>query len=68
MANIAIFDLRLTGSELFSDDESYMRELSDGDFEFSKINGGTSGLCIASACVALITFGIGYYSGKHGCL
>ncbi|URD48501.1 hypothetical protein [Chroococcidiopsis sp. CCNUC1] len=42
MATINISDLRPTGSELFSDSETYMNEL--GDNELDDINGGTGGL------------------------
>lgn len=47
MANINISDLRPTGSELFSDSESYMSEL--GDNELDIINGGaiTTPVCIS---------------------
>ena len=40
MSTIKISDLHPTGSELFSDSESYMTELSDGNLEI--INGGVS--------------------------
>ena len=39
MATIKISDLRSTGSELFSDSESYINDL--GDSELDIINGGT---------------------------
>jgi hypothetical protein len=42
MPNIKISDLHSTGSELFSDSESYMNELSDlSDVELDVINGGS---------------------------
>ncbi len=44
MATINISDLLPTGSELFSDSESYMSEL--GDSELDIINGGSSPACI----------------------
>ncbi len=43
MPNIKISDLHSTGSELFSDSESYMNEL--GDSEFNTINGGSGWPC-----------------------
>ncbi|BAZ12490.1 hypothetical protein NIES4071_43210 [Calothrix sp. NIES-4071] len=47
MATINISDLRPTGSELFSDSEGYMSELSDN--ELISVNGGilTSPVCAA---------------------
>jgi bacteriocin-like protein len=47
MATINISDLRPTGSDLFSDSESYMSEL--GDNELASVNGGilTSPVCAA---------------------
>lgn len=46
MAKIKISDLNPTGSKLFSDSESYMNELGDGELEM--INGGTGVLLRAS--------------------
>jgi len=50
MANIAISDLRPTGSDLFFDSESYMKDLSDGELD---IQGGVTpalvGYAIASS-------------------
>lgn len=43
MATINISDLRPTGSDLFSDSESYMKEL--GDSEIHTIHGGSSPFC-----------------------
>jgi len=40
MSNISISDLPSTGSDLFSDSESYMSELDDS--ELNIINGGLS--------------------------
>ena len=40
MPTITISDLRPVGSELFADDESYMRDLADN--EFGSIQGGFS--------------------------
>lgn len=56
MATINICDLRSTGSELFSDSESYMNEL--GDSEVHTIHGGFSSpgcavLTIVSLSVAI---------------
>lgn len=46
MANIAISDLRPTGSDLFFDSESYMKDLSDGELN---IQGGiTPALFVAA--------------------
>ena len=47
MATINISDLRPTGSDLFSDSESYMSEL--GDNELGSVKGGilTSPVCAA---------------------
>lgn len=54
MATINISDLHPTGSELFSDSESYMSEL--GDNEFASVNGGilTSPVCAVVVSRALI--------------
>jgi hypothetical protein len=45
MANIEISDLQPAGSELFSDSESYLNEMSIG--ELVGIQGGSSNLCWA---------------------
>jgi hypothetical protein len=58
MANILIYDLRPTGSDLFDSSESYLQEISD--FELSETNGGISPL-VAFA----IGFGIGYVIGRY---
>ena len=52
MSTISISDLRPTGSDLFSDSESYMSEL--GDNELVKVNGGST----------LICFRIGYAAAR----
>jgi amino acid permease len=52
---IQINNLRANGADLFDDSESYMRELSDGDFELSGVNGGTSPICSAVATVGIAT-------------
>lgn len=46
MSNVKISDLHPAGSELFSDSESYINELSEG--ELNSINGGftTSPVCL----------------------
>jgi bacteriocin-like protein len=54
MATINISDLRPTGSELFSDSESYMNELSDSELE--TINGGLLPALLWSAGVAVARF------------
>lgn len=53
MSTIKISDLCPTGSELFSDSESYMSEL--GDSELNIINGGafTTPACAAAVLWAL---------------
>lgn len=56
MATIKISDLRPAGTQLFSDSESYMSELSDG--EFDSINGGIAPLLIISA------FRVGYAAAR----
>lgn len=50
MPTITISDLRPVGSELFADDESYMRDLADN--EFGSIQGGFSFAAIAAAISA----------------
>lgn len=45
MATINISDLNPVGLELFSESESYMNEISEG--EFTGIQGGSSNLCWA---------------------
>lgn len=52
MANIKISDLHSTGSDLFSDSESYMNEL--GDSQLDIINGGSTPI-IASVLVTAIS-------------
>jgi len=46
MGNIKISDLCSTGSELFSDSESYMSELNDSAID--SISGGTTPICAIS--------------------
>lgn len=46
MSTINIYDLRPTGTEFFSDSESYMSELGDNEFEM--INGGATPTIIVS--------------------
>ncbi|MEH1944190.1 MAG: hypothetical protein V7L01_28795 [Nostoc sp.] len=50
MATINIYDLRPTGSELFSDSEGYMDDL--GDSEFESIYGGLTPALVWSAATA----------------
>lgn len=50
MASIKISDLHPAGSELFSDSESYMNEVSEGELD---IQGGISPLIAAAALGAL---------------
>lgn len=54
MAKITIFDLRPTGSDFFSDSESYMNEMTEG--ELNSISGGDL-ICtsapVSSLCCAL---------------
>lgn len=49
MANIAISDLHPTGYDLFSDSESYMKDLSDGELD---IQGGVTPVLIGYAIVS----------------
>jgi hypothetical protein len=58
MATINISDLRPTGSDLFSDSESYMNEL--GDSEVHTIHGGSSLDCFAVSVVTRVV-----QSGLH---
>jgi hypothetical protein len=51
MATINISDLRLTGSDLFSDSESYMNELSEG--EFSGVLGGNCAFSDVTAAASV---------------
>lgn len=53
MATINISDLRPTGSELFSDSESYMNELNEN--ERANINGGaiSTPVCAIALSVAI---------------
>jgi hypothetical protein len=53
MASITISDLHASGSELFSDSESYMNELGDGELQI--INGGISTPLCASIAVTIIS-------------
>ncbi|MCU0532337.1 MAG: hypothetical protein MUD14_00295 [Hydrococcus sp. Prado102] len=46
MANIAISDLRPSGFQLISDNESYLRELSD--IEFTTTQGGSTLPCFVA--------------------
>ncbi|MBN4005258.1 hypothetical protein [Nostoc sp. LPT] len=58
MATINISDLRLTGSELFSDSEGYMDDLVDS--EIGAIKGGLLGLIVVGTIVlATLYFGAG---------
>lgn len=62
MATINISDLYSTGSELFSDSESYMNELKNE--ELLSINGGTSTLLCSSATCVIISV-VSYYTYKR---
>jgi len=44
MANITISDLRPAGADLFSDSESYLDDLSEG--QISSTHGGSSPFCV----------------------
>jgi hypothetical protein len=50
MENIAISELRSTGSELLVDSESFLDELSENELTFTK--GASSGACIATVTIA----------------
>ncbi|WP_019501947.1 hypothetical protein [Pseudanabaena sp. PCC 6802] len=56
MANIAISDLKLAGFDLFSDSESYMRDLSDTELN---AQGGITPVLAASSepCGMAVAFG-----------
>ena len=51
MANIAIYELRPAGSDLFSDSESYLQELTDTELDANK--GGIS-LFLAGVAVGIV--------------
>jgi hypothetical protein len=40
MSQIKISDLKFSGSTLFSDEESYMYDLDNGDLEIGGVHGG----------------------------
>lgn len=49
---IAISHLNLTGSDLFTDSETYLRELTDSEMTLSK--GGSSGVCATFVATAIV--------------
>lgn len=53
MANITISDLRPAGADLFSDSESYLDDLSEG--QISSTHGGSSLFCSGIIISLLIT-------------
>ena len=53
MASIKISELRPAGSELFSDSESYISELSEGELD---IQGGFMPLLITATVVAITLY------------
>ena len=57
MANIAIRDLQPAGADLFSDSESYMRDLSDTELA---LEGGVSPIATASSatCVHAVAWSV----------
>ena len=55
MANIKISDLRPTGYDLFSDSESYMRELSEAELD---THGGMSPTTIVVTIVITVSITI----------
>jgi hypothetical protein len=59
MANITISNLHPVGSELFSDSESYLKELSEEDFG---VQGGMSGSMITLGSAA-VGVGLGVAAG-----
>jgi hypothetical protein len=54
MATIKINHLKSNGVDLFNDSENFMHELANEDFAISKIHGGTTPLCVATA-ISLIS-------------
>jgi hypothetical protein len=52
MATITISDLHVSGSELFSDSESYMNELGDGELQM--INGEGTPLAISASVIVTL--------------
>jgi len=53
MANITISDLRPAGADLFSDSESYLDDLSEG--QISSTHGGSTPFCYGIIVSLLIT-------------
>jgi hypothetical protein len=72
MSSITISDLRPVGCDLFADDESYMKDLADN--EFDSVQGGFSPFVYAgvlalessAACVAGATAGLAVVGGVIG--
>lgn len=55
MSKISISDLRLAGSDLFLDNESYLRELSESESTMTQIYGGeTTWVYIVTMKTALL--------------
>ncbi len=67
MATIKLGDLNLAGYELFSDDESFLNELSDSEQDWTK--GGITPLfavaASAGASAAITSAAMGVYNGGH---
>jgi hypothetical protein len=63
MATIAISDLSITGLDLFSDSESYMNELSDGDMVGIK-GGGTPVITLTIAYTVAVSFAVSYVNRR----
>jgi len=57
MANITISDLRPAGADLFSDSESYLDDLSEG--QISSTHGGSSLFCTGIIVGITITIAVG---------
>jgi hypothetical protein len=54
MATIAVQDLRPAGHDLFSDQESYLAEMSPNE-ELSIVGGGTTTVLVSTTALCFIT-------------
>jgi hypothetical protein len=69
MATIKIFDLRPAGSELFSDSESYLNDLTDEELGLTQ--GGSSPVCAAAiwsswGCARVVAYSVTYAWSRWG--
>jgi lactobin A/cerein 7B family class IIb bacteriocin len=65
MTTITISNLSPTGSELFDDYESYLKDLTDD--ELGTTNGGLSPASVSSYfCIGAVAYGVGYAWGRWG--